>query len=468
MTEQNINAEEIQKKLKKFKVFGFEGFEYAFISETAVLEVKLNYNLDGAEKFSEVLGFPITSEQWNNVDIAALERALEGLLIMGGISYYKTYCPAEMDMGKIKLNAEQSAFWKKIYERGLGEFFYQNNLDWRGLINFPISDTENKAGEWNEKKLSERSLLPIGGGKDSIVSGEILRMAGEEFSTFSLRDAEPIRLTAEVMGKPRVIVQRKLSQRLIELNAEGALNGHVPITAYISFVMVIAALIYDHKYLVLSLEKSANFGQVMFHGMDVNHQYSKSEEFEGDFRKYIQTYISGEVEYFSLLRVYYEVKIAQIFAGLKNFSTYAPLFTSCNNNFKIIKKEGAPIVKWCGECPKCLFVFIILAAFVKREDLLKIFGSNLLDKKELSALWEETLGIANIKPFECVGTFEESQLAMQIISEKSEWQNDFLVKKFVNEFLPSNNIDWAAREKDLLGWQEFSFIPKKFLNILPK
>lgn len=460
ITKQAVN----QALLKKYQAFYFEGVKYAYDFDASVLEVLLNYSLDGIEKFTEKLGFPMTADQWKVADMKLLDKALEGLLLVGGISYYKTYCPARMELGSINLNKEQAAFWTKLYERGLGEFFYQNDLDWRGLINFPVAKSSTGHTMADGKKLRERSILPIGGGKDSIVSGEMLRLGGEEFTTFSLRDAEPIRQTSEVLGKPRLIISRELAPRLIEMNAAGALNGHVPITAYISFLLAVAALLYDYKYLVLSLEKSANFGQVIFHGMDVNHQYSKSEEFEGDFRQYLKKYICGDIEFFSLLRGFYEIKIAQIFAGLNNFDRYAPLFTSCNANFKIVKEKSG--TKWCGHCPKCLFVFIILAPFVGKDDLVKIFGANLLDNDELKNLFEETLGVRDIKPFECVGTFEETQLAMLKISQKKEWQSDILVGHFVAKILPKFNVDWTSREQQLLSMQKGHFILEKFLKII--
>lgn len=453
-----------QSLLKKYRAFHFGGVQYAYDFDTSVLEVLLNYGLDGVEKFTEKLGFPMTADQWEVVDKKLLDQALEALLLVGGISYYKAYCPARIELGSINLNKEQSAFWGKLYERGLGEFFYQNDLDWRGLINFPVTKEPGGRDVVAGKKLRKRSLLPIGGGKDSIVSGEMLRLSEEEFTTFSLRDAEPIRQTAEVLGKPRLVISRELAPRLIEMNAEGALNGHVPITAYISFLLAVAALLYDYKYLVLSLEKSANFGQVLFHGMDINHQYSKSEEFEGDFRTYLKKYVCEDIEFFSLLRGFYEIRIAQIFAGLNNFDRYAPLFTSCNANFKMIKEKSG--TKWCGHCPKCLFVFIILAPFVGKADLVKIFGANLLDDGGLKNLFEETLGVRDIKPFECVGTFEESQLAMLKISQKKEWQSAILVGHFTAKILPRFNVDWTAREQQLLSLQKGHFIPEKFLKII--
>jgi hypothetical protein len=219
--------------------------------------------------------------------------------------------------------------------------------------------------------------------------------------------------------------------------------------------------------IVMSLEKSANEGQLLFHGMDINHQYSKSEEFEEDLRNYVSKYIDGEVEYFSLLRGYNELRIAEIFAGLEDFDKYAPVFSSCNANFKINKTEVPK--RWCGHCPKCAFVFLILAAFVPREKLLGIFGENLLNKPELMELHEELLGLRNFKPFECVGTIEESQIAFWLIAQKPEWQNDLLVKYFVTDLAPRLPIsDWETAKAKVLKTQETPMIAEVFKQYLPK
>jgi hypothetical protein len=448
----------------KYQQFWFEGFVYNYDAEKEVFLIELNYSLDKKVNFQEKLQIPLEAAAWEKVDLEALKRAISAFHIMAGISYYKTYLPREM--AGLELTSEQAAFWQKIYQRGLGEFFYSNQIDFRGLINFPYSPIAQPTG-FSSKKLSERALLPIGGGKDSIVSAEILKNSGLEFQQFSLRDAEPIRATAEAIGKPREIVQRQLDSQLFQLNEQGAYNGHVPITAYISFLLIVCAILGDYRYIVMSLEKSANEGQLLFHGMDINHQYSKSEEFEEDLRNYVSKYIDGEVEYFSLLRGYNELRIAEIFAGLEDFDKYAPVFSSCNANFKINKTEVPK--RWCGHCPKCAFVFLILAAFVPREKLLGIFGENLLNKPELMELHEELLGLRNFKPFECVGTIEESQIAFWLIAQKPEWQNDLLVKYFVTDLAPRLPIsDWETAKAKVLKTQETPMIAEVFKQYLPK
>jgi len=260
----------------------------------------------------------------------------------------------------------------------------------------------------------------------------LLKEAGVPLTLFSLRDAGPIAATAQLSGVPRVVVNRTLDPRLFELNEAGALNGHVPITALVSFVSAVCGILYGYRYLVFSLEKSANYGQFLYHGMDINHQYSKSEEFESDFRDYLHKYVHPGLEYFSFLRPLNELAIARIFASLPAFNGYAPHFTSCNANFKIHKEKSS--VPWCGHCPKCAFVFLILAPFVPRDQLVGIFGNNLGNREDLLPLFEELIGIRNFKPFECVGTPEESQAALELISRNSDYSNDLVVRRWRDDW----------------------------------
>lgn len=428
--------------MSKYLEFWIKGYEWRLDEEAGVLLLELYYSFDGVVDFTEKLSFPGVTKEMVEGRRAEMERAMGALAMIGGISYYKAYCPAKIVV-KMGYPGETAEFWTKVYQNGLGEFFYKNKLDFRGMINFEFEASVGAI--CSDVSLRERAVLPLGGGKDSLVSADILERASGEFVTFSLRDAEPIRLTAEVIGRPRIVIGREMDAGLFCLNVEGAYNGHVPITGYISFLLVIVALVYDYRYLVLSLEKSANIGQVEYLGMEINHQYSKSEEFENDFRGYIGRYVAQGVEYFSLLRGFYEIRIARIFAGLGKFDRYAGICTSCNANFKIIKDKSPSL--WCGHCPKCVFVFSILAPFVEKGKLVAMFGKNLFADRGLENLFAQTWGVADMKPFECVGTFEECRVAMWLASQKDEWEEDLIIRKFL-KMGAGEVIDLKAVEAD--------------------
>lgn len=429
--------------MEKYSKFWFEGSDYILDENKEKLIVSLKYSLDKQIYFTEKLILPVNFAGRSGQTGMAFDRALQALAVIGGISYYKTCLPREM--AGLELNSEQADFWKKVYERGLGEFFYQNKIDFPGIINFKPSAIV-EANLPTENSSRSGALVALGGGKDSIVTAEILKNAGEDFYTFSLRDSAPIRETAEIVGVPRLVVDRQLDAKLFELNAQGALNGHVPITAYISALMSLCAIYYGFSEVIMSLEKSSNYGQFIYLGMDINHQYSKSEEFEGDFRNYLKKYVDADLNYFSLLRRFDELKICQVFTGLDNFDSYAPVFASCNRNFKINGEK--PVSKWCGECPKCAFVYLCMAPFLDKEKLVRIFGQDLLDKADLAHLFAEILGLEKYKPFECVGTPEESLAAIYMTSLKMDYSESLLIKKFIGEWK-----DLVENQSNFVGWE---------------
>lgn len=435
--------------------------EYRFDTATGVLH--LHYALDDTYHFEEKITFDLAHVDLSQIDHEALDKAFFALHLAAGIGYWKTCCPKEMVIQSGSLSASQAAFWHKLYTKGMGEFFYRNQIDFRDLVHFPFKDIEPAP---RLLTLPERVLLPIGGGKDSIVSAELLLRGGIDFACFSVHAHGPISDTVERLEKPWFIVQRDLSPLLYELNDSGQVyNGHVPITAFNSFVMVAACILYGYKYVALSLERSADFGMVEYLGMDVNHQYSKSYEFEEDFSQYIHASITPDVYYFSLLRPYYELRISELFCtfNLEGPRHYLDIFASCNRNFKLHKEKSAS--RWCCECEKCAFVFLIMAPYLPKQRLVETFGENLFAKESLLETYKELLGISGHKPFECVGTPEESSLAFYHAHQKGEYQGDLAMTLFQEYVLPKLP-DIPSLEKDVLSTHMTNNIPSLFRTIL--
>ncbi|MBQ9864436.1 MAG: hypothetical protein IJM33_03760 [Bacteroidales bacterium] len=331
------------------------------------------------------------------------------------VSYWKCACPPKVRILCGTLDPHQAAFWKKIYFNGLGEFFYTNG------INATIDDfMEIENGEVRMGKRmphadnsqfstlnSQRYLVPIGGGKDSVVTLELL-------SAHSPQPVVPLIMNPrgatvgciEAAGysiDDVLVIHRTIHPRLLELNSEGYLNGHTPFSAMLAFYTLLAAQLSGVPNIALSNENSANESTVV--GTNVNHQYSKSLEFEDDFRQYVAQYISPSFNYFSFLRPLSELQIAMLFSQNEK---YFDVFRSCN--------AGSKQDVWCGRCAKCLFAYIILSPFIPPQRLNAIFGKAMLDDIELRPFFEQLTGLAETKPFECVGTISEvhSALAMTI------------------------------------------------------
>jgi len=388
--------------------------------------------------FTEKLTFP--NADFSQIPEPLRHRLLLNLLLILGISYWKLYCPKNIDIKKNQLTEEQAVFWNTVYTKGLGEFFHQNKIDFRGLVQFPFVSGFNADPLAFERK--DRSLLMLGGGKDSIVSAELLKENKKEFTAFVVNDYSLQQEIIKLIGVGAITIKREIDQKLLELNEEkGTYNGHVPISAIYACIGLLSAALYDYRTIVSSNEKSANYGNTEYLGEMINHQWSKSFEFEQLFQNYLKKYITPDITYVSLLRPLAEIKITQLFA---KYPKYFSTFSSCNRNFTIKKSIDK---KWCGVCAKCAFIFAVLAAFLSKDEVVKIFSKNLFADATLIDTYRELLGIKNIKPFECVGTPDEVKLAFYLVHKKGEFNNDTVLEMFEKEVLATiTNVEQLEKE----------------------
>lgn len=395
----------MKNSLSGIKEFIFEDFKF----DKGKKELFLNYSLDEEIKFTEKFTFNFNFAE--NYSAEALEKAFFGLWIMAGISYFKTCLPQKIVIKSREISPSQAEFFTKIYENGLGEFFVENNLDPHHQVHFPKN--ENPAKSLSIDDLMG-TIIPIGGGKDSLITAKVLGKYGESFATWHVGNSQVIEDCVRILGKENLQISREISPELLRLNKEGALNGHIPISAILAFLSVVTAILTGKKNIAFSNENSANFGNIKYMGKEMNHQYSKSLEFEQDFQKYVAENISPDIKYFSFLRPLTELKIAEIFAGIcwDDFKNY---FSSCNRNFHIDKKSDK---RWCLKCPKCAFVGLILSPFLNEEKFREIFTKEFFSKPELQKYFAEIMGISGHKPFECVGEISEAQLAAKLALKK--------------------------------------------------
>lgn len=450
--------------MKNYSTFHFEAYSW----NPHAGKIVLRYTLDHDIAFEETLILPepvdekiLKEKEWE------IERALFALHLIGGISYYKTCLPKEMHVASGAMSASDRKFWSAVYENGLGEFFYVNNLDYRGLIRFTGEEIKTRRHEKRrlapvprEKRANPRILVPLGGGKDSMVTVELLRKSPANLTLLRMNSNPVIDELSYAIGLPMLTVKRVLSSNLFDLNAEGALNGHVPITAYLSVVSVLMALLYDFDAIAMSNERSASEGNVEYRGMMINHQWSKSLEFEKLFRRYLAESIGSDVDYWSALRPFSELKIAEIFS---KYPQYFLRTTSCNGNWKVDGEAAKPT--WCGTCPKCAFVFACLAAYLPKAQLQKIFGAILFEDEKLLPLFRELLGIENFKPFECVGTPDETKAAFLLAAKRSDLKDTAVMKMFTKEVLPSIKNPEKLIESVLAATTEHC-IPNEFQKFI--
>ncbi|QBB69697.1 endonuclease domain-containing protein [Pseudolysobacter antarcticus] len=399
-------------------------------------EAQLRYAFDDGAELIERIVFP-EAPTLDPARRAAFDAALKLLHLIAGVSYFKAGVPAQIRVEKYAIDRDTADLLDELYLQGLGEFAYQNKLDLRGKIRFPVG-AENATAAVS-CGLPRRSLVPIGGGKDSLVSVELLKKIGEPATAVWVGNSALIAACAQATGLPMLNIQRQIAPELFELNRQGAWNGHIPVTAINSAILVVAAILYGFDAIAFSNEHSASSATLEYDGQAINHQWSKSFTFERRLHTYLQSHVAADLDYFSLLRPLSELAVTKRFAHL---TQYHALFSSCNRNFRILGTR--PADRWCGQCPKCHFVFLALAPFCTKPQLVQIFGRNLLDDESQTAGFDALLEYRHHKPFECVGEGRESRAAMYTLSQRAEWREDAIVQRFTHEILPQLDVTALA------------------------
>jgi hypothetical protein len=424
---------------------------YAFVNDDGATSPEL------VERIT-VPGAPFTTVQTGSADFdatkaAAVHAALRLLHLVAGVSYYKAAAPSVIECSDGPLDEATADFIASVYENGLGEFAYRNGLNLHGHIAWPRGGARrpeaavlgvvrsSRAGPIDA--WPSRALVAIGGGKDSLVSIETLRALGASPTVTWIGGSPLIRACAERTGLSTLNVARTLAPELFAFNREGALNGHIPVTAVNSAILVLAALLTGHGSVVFSNEHSASYGSLIPGTGEVNHQWSKGWAFEREFAALVRAQVAADFDYVSLLRPFSELAVARQFARLDHYDAH---FSSCNRNFHLLGEK--PTQRWCGQCPKCHFVFLALAPFMPKPRLLGIFGRNLLDDASLAAEYDALLEIEGHKPFECVGEGRESRAAMAALAASPAWREDALVARFAATQQPA--IDPATLQLEPL------------------
>ena len=399
-----------------------------FSADTGVAE--LVYAFDHGPELVETVTVPGAPFTLEPARVAAVERALRLLHLIAGVSYYKAAVPGEIRIDSYTIDADTAALLEQVYLNGLGEFAYRNGLDLRGRIRFPFDPALATAAA-PALGLGERALVAIGGGKDSLVSIEALRALGVEQAVTWIGNSQLIRTCAERTGLATLNIGRALAPALFEINRQGAYNGHIPVTAVNSAILVLAAVLTGAGQVVFSNERSASYGSLIPGAGEVNHQWSKGWAFERAFGEQVERAVAADLRYYSLLRPLSELAVARQFAKSHHYDEH---FSSCNRNFHILGEK--PAQRWCGLCPKCHFVFLALAPFMSKARLVRIFGRNLLDEEGQAAGFDALLEYQDHKPFECVGEGRESRAAMAALAARADWREDALVARFAREILP--------------------------------
>ena len=448
-----MTFEELRKKYSKFV---YE--KYEINDEWDWLNITYFFSIEWLTTFTPSIKIEKKNIKNNEIDDDFVNYLVFHIWLVELISYWKCCCPKNVEIKAWYINEDQIRWFKKMYFYGLGEFFYTNGIDVdeESFMKMKCTTTQisplsggvsrSDKGVVKEQQFGG-NLICIWWGKDSNVTLELLKWMDND--TFILNPNDVTLECSKIWWyeNPR-IMKRILDPQIVELNQKWFLNGHTPFNALLAFLTYLVAYLGNKKYIVLSNESSANESNVR--GLKVNHQYSKSFEFENDFNEYTKKYFWIWIKYFSFLRPLLEIQIAQLFS---KFEQYHKVFKSCN----VWSKSKSR--KWCCNCPKCLFVFTILSPFLYKEKLVNIFGQDLFENKELLQTFIDLTGNSDNKPFECVWTYDEVNYAIALTIKKLDWNLPYLLQYYVDHF--------EVKDYDLLNYfNEENNLDPEFLNIL--
>ena len=444
-----MNFEELRNKYKNFIYRDYKIYD---LEDRICLEY--TFEIENLKKFTPRIEILKKEFKFNDIDSLLVQNIVFNIGMIEAISYYKAVCSENFIIECGAIDSYQEKWFRKLFYLGLGEFRYINNIkiDEDKFVKF--KSLGNKIEVTKSVNELSGNIIPIGGGKDSNVTLDLLKDENDDNLAFVIGSKTVSMECAKIAGfdNDRIIeVKRVIDKNLIDLNGKGFLNGHTPFSAIVAFITYLCASLIGKKYIALSNEDSANETNV--EGENINHQYSKTIEFENDFREYARLYLMQGPEYFSMLRPISELQIAYLFSRLEK---YHSVFKSCN-----VGSKTEPW-RWCCDCPKCLFVYTILSPFLYKEKLVNIFSEDLFERENLLNTFIELCGYGPNKPFECVGTYSEIRYAITKTIEKLENnQNDlpYLLKYYKENFELSN-------EELLSYYNENNNVPEQFEKIL--
>ncbi|MCX6720994.1 MAG: hypothetical protein NT026_00045, partial [Candidatus Staskawiczbacteria bacterium] len=128
--------------------------------------------------FTETIILP-KAPDFKRIPEELFNKILQNLHLALGVSYYKLHCATKFKVNYL-LSEEEADFWNVFYKKGLGEFLFRNKLDPQIVPDFAFR--KGKKSQPFRVERNRRFLVGVGGGKDSIVSVELLKKYGADFS----------------------------------------------------------------------------------------------------------------------------------------------------------------------------------------------------------------------------------------------------------------------------------------------
>jgi hypothetical protein len=451
----------VEELRKKYPRFVYESFAWSLAGDS--LKAAFQFKAEPDLLFNpEITIHSIKRSRIDSLNNECLDNLVFHLGLVEVMSYWKATCSPQILIQAGSLSDEQIEWWHDLLLKGMGEYFFVNNINFKRPAFISIVGNKDHGHRWarcDEVSPQGRNLILTSGGKDTALTLAMLRDAHQASASLLLNPARAaLDLASTLSDGEQIIVNRSIDPTLLELNRRGYLNGHTPFSAYLAFLGVACAVLFRYARVIVSNERSSDEGNVEFLGGEINHQYSKTLRFERRFQEYTSKYLVSSVDYFSFLRPLYDFQITRM---LTQYPEALSLFKSCNRN----QRENS----WCGRCPKCVSVYVMLYPFVEHETILRTYGEDPFEQESIISIIQELSGVSGHKPFECVGTRRETIAALYLGLRRAKTQCAELplVWRYVEEHvLPKYTHAQDLVPEILLAWSDNHTLPKDYEAIL--
>jgi len=210
----------------KHKTFIYHSYEFAKEDGDNIL--RFHFSIDEHHFYPQWTWEFDTPDE---LDITLIDELAFSLGMAELVSYWKCACCPEVEVRCGKLSEWQKNWWKKLYYNGLGEFFYRNGItpDPDSFMNITTPAAVESRAYYGRKTELSGILVPVGGGKDSVVSLELLKKHGADIHPYIINPRGATLGCVEAAGiapEKTVGVRRTIDKTLLDLNKLGYLNGH--------------------------------------------------------------------------------------------------------------------------------------------------------------------------------------------------------------------------------------------------
>ena len=429
--------------------------DYEIIEEEHEIQVRFDFEIGSLSHFNP--SFLIQKPEGTD-GAAELELFREAAFSLGLaelVSYWKLTCAPVVIVEAGHLDEAQIRWWKKLYFNGLRDFFRTNSItaDPEGFME--LRSAGRNIGGRPDARTYHGNLIPVGGGRDSFVSLEVLSSMKQENHAFVINHVMSAIHSAEAAGyrgSRLIVAERTLDARMLDFNKQGYLNGTTPFNALTAFAAYLTAVVYGKKYICLSIEAGSEEDDDDALGQ----MYAKTFGFEKDFHAYTETYLSRDIMCFSLLRPLSELQITGIFC---NYRQYHRVFRSCN--------VGSKTETWCTHCGRCLYVGVMLSAFLDDAQLNAVFGRDMLNDPGMLDLFEQLTGMNEPVTQSSAGTSREEINTAVCMSVKAHLKAGKELPLLYRQYASTSNYEYYRDRTGLLNaWNDDNLVPEEYRKLV--